>query len=98
MKRNRQFLAGIAAIILLLGILFSFYYISSHAQHHCTDGDCAVCIGVQQASRLLNNLKIIPILSFVVAVLSVFTLERGSVSHFAKRKETLITLKVELLD
>lgn len=97
MKRNR-IIAFMAAVILLVTVLFSYEYIIQNAHHSCSGEECTVCMELAMAAQTISHLKIIPTLSFSMAVLCVFTLVYTGRTQTLCVPKTLITLKVELLD
>lgn len=97
MKKN-QIAAIFAAVILLCTILFSYTFLIENVHHDCTgDENCPICMELQMAMQTISNLKILPILPVILAVLCVFTQIDTSKKFSNCIKNTLISLKVELL-
>ena len=46
---------GIIAVMMLLVVLFSTFFIASHADHDCTGKDCPICAFIQQCE---NNIRV----------------------------------------
>ena len=46
--------AGIMAVMMLIVVLFSSFYIAAHADHECTGEDCPICACIQQCE---NNIR-----------------------------------------
>lgn len=86
------------SIILVMGILFSYAYLSENTHHDCQEKECHVCVGLVTALKFVSGLKALSALPFLAAVL---TVSIGKKLFFARPravKNTLITLKVELLN
>lgn len=98
MKKVSKLIAIVALISFIAGMLFSYDYIIENAHHHCSGEDCPICMEIEAAVQLVSSIRFIPILSFVMAVLCVFTRVIASVENHIGVKQTLITLKVELLN
>lgn len=98
MKKVSKLIAIMAMICLVAGMLFSYDYIIENAHHHCSGEDCPICMEIEAAVHFVSSLRVILMLSFVMAVLCVFTRVVTSVGNHAGVKQTLITLKVELLN
>ena len=97
MKRSR-IIAFMAAVILLVTVFFSYEYIIQNAHHNCSGEECTVCMELAMAAQTISHLKVIPVLSFSMTVLCVFTLVYTGITQTLSIPKTLITLKVELLD
>lgn len=98
MKKVSKLIALIALISLFAGLLFSYDYIIENAHHHCSGEDCPICMEIEAAVQFVSNIRFIPLLSFIMAVLCVFTRVFASIENHIGVKQTLITLKVELLN
>lgn len=97
MKKTRL-LSWIMAVIVSVTVLFCYQYMIQNAHHNCSGEDCPVCMELAMAAHTLSELKIIPILPLSMAVLCVFTLMYTNLNTILCVQQTLITLKVELLD
>lgn len=96
MKKNR-FIAWILAVVLVVGIFFCMNFITENAHHDCTGEKCPICLELVQAVHFISNIRFIPVLSYFVAVLSVYTLSRVVVQVLILHNRTLISQKVELI-
>lgn len=85
-------------LILFIAIFLSVFFMAECAQHECAGENCPVCMQIEAVAHFVSNLKFIPLLSFVVAILCVFTWFCKSVTKTTFTKHTLISLKVELLN
>ncbi|WP_054740260.1 hypothetical protein [Cellulosilyticum ruminicola] len=97
MKKNKV-IALILAVVLLAGLLFSTIFIIENFGHKCTGHDCPICLEINQAAQFISSIKFIPILSVTLTILSVFTLTRAVFKRVYVHKNTLISLKVEMLN
>lgn len=98
MKWTKKAAILLTVLFFVLSFSLSFYYIADNAHHHCSGEDCPVCAEIDIAVHLLTSVKYVPILSACLAVLYVFTCWVCFLSDFERKDDTLITLKVELLD
>ncbi len=58
-KLNKR-MTGIMAVIMLIIVLLSAFYIASHAEHNnvhhnCSDHDCPICACIQQCESMLRG-------------------------------------------
>ena len=97
MKRSRM-AAFAVAVLLFVTVLFSYQYLVQNTHHDCIGEECSVCMELAIVSQTLSSLKVIPVLSFFMTVLCVFTRVYTATYQQGCIKSTLITLKVELLD
>lgn len=99
---NKHKFTGITAIILVMvllsGIFVSYDFIIENAHHDCSGENCPICIEIDQAVQIISNIRFVPVLPFVMAVLCVFTRKGVFVKTLNDRIDTLITLKVEALN
>lgn len=98
MKKVSKLIAVAVLIFLVAGLLFSYDYIIENAHHDCSREDCPICMEIEAAVQFVSSIRFIPVLSLVMAVLCVFTQVVASVVNHIGVKQTLITLKVELLN
>lgn len=99
MNYRKRLLPIIMSIIICVTMLFSYYVIMKHANHHCSKEDCPICMEIEVAVHTISSFKlIISIVSLVMALLCVFTLSCIDSEIYNRTRDTLISLKVELLD
>lgn len=98
MNKNNKLLALFISILLVAMLFLSYSFIIHNAHHDCAGEDCQICLQLQMVKQFVSGLKILPVLSFIMAILSVFTLVYAMFDKFICVKNTLILLKVELLD
>jgi len=101
MNGKKRIAAFLLAAVVAVSILFSFNYISAHAQHqhHHPEEDCPICAVMEIAFRVVSQVKsvILPVLFIFVSVLSI----RSSVVYAVRTERiptTLVSQKVELLN
>ena len=97
MKMNK-ILAIVLVIILLSGVFFSFHFIVAHSHHDCTGKGCPICAEIEQAVLFITNFKFVPILSFLAIILCAFAQYHTFEATQCFRNDTLISLKVEMLN
>lgn len=98
MNTEKKKLISIAAVLFICISLFcSFAFITDHADHDCThDENCAVCGIIDACINTINNSASVDAVFSVAAavfLLCVFVLLPAEKYN---RKNTLISLKVEL--
>ena len=97
-KDRTRLIAIIVAIMIVIMIIFSYCFVIEHAHHDCKGKDCPICMELEMALQIISSLKVITFLPFLIAILCVFTQISGLISQSESIKDTLITLKVELLN
>ncbi len=86
------------AVLMLFGIFLSYFFIIENAHHKCSGEGCSICFQVEDAIHFISAIKVVPMLSLLMAVLFVLTKWVAVESDYSCVKNTLITLKVELLN
>ncbi len=93
---GRKITACIMAFMMLLFMLSSFFFISSHVHHNCHGEDCPVCACIQMCENSIRGCGseaaavasvIIPILAFILTI-------SAGVNSFTP--DTLVSRKVRL--
>lgn len=51
-----RIVAGIIAMLMILGVLFFSFYISSELEHDCLGNDCPICASIQQCENVLHKI------------------------------------------
>ena len=95
---KKRIMSWILIVFFVSGVLFSYGYIARNVEHDCTGQECPICMHLQQAAQFLSNIKTMSTTPVFLAFLSVFTL--GVVLVYAHEycTDTLVSLKVELLN
>ncbi len=55
LKNMKKTAAGIMAIMMLLVMLSSAYFLAAHADHDCDGEDCPVCACIHQCENLIRG-------------------------------------------
>lgn len=97
-RKHKKTLAVLLVAFMLIGILSSHKFIIDNAHHDCTGENCPICLQIEAAVSLIRSIKYVPILSFLMAALIVFTKREDRVEKQIYARNTLISLKVELLN
>ena len=90
--------AAVSAVIFCTVILGSLYFVSAAAKHDCSGEDCRVCELIQQCEKLLSTAGSAVKLCAVNFVALVFLTAVLLCGRAVFGRNTLISLKVELLD
>ena len=76
-REIRRVLACIMAVMVFFVVLFSAFFIVSHADHDCTGEDCPICACMQQCENILHgvggdsmfvSIGILPIVLFTASL------------------------------
>ena len=88
--------AGIMAVMMLIVVLFSSFYIASHADHECTGEDCPICACIQQCENNIRGIGsgVATISAVIIPVFIAFQFISYGVSLF--RLSTPVSAKVRL--
>ena len=98
--KNKKIIAMIITIVLLLSIILHFCNCLIHLNHNCThDDNCPICQIIHKYRKNLNGIDT-NLAKIVVANLLIFSLIVIYLNNIIrdKKKNTLIGLKVELLN
>lgn len=99
MKSKKRILAVVLAVFILSVLFLSYGYIIENTNHDCThDEHCPICLQLKSSVQLISTFKFIPALSFFITLLCVLTQLYVKFKPSFCIKNTLITLKVELLN
>ncbi len=98
MRKNQKTRALFMAVFFIVMIAVSSFFVIHNAHHDCTGIDCEACLQVEQAKELICGLKYLPVAVAFLSLLSVFTLIYAVGKQSVCVKNTLILLKVELLN
>ena len=98
MKTASRSAAILLAVILCLSMLGAAFCISVHSHHHCCGKECAVCAVIAQCEQRLRPVTAtagsIPVLMITVFTVLWMIIPKKR----EKTDETLVSLKVELLN
>ncbi|MFT3983592.1 MAG: hypothetical protein QM697_06775 [Lachnospiraceae bacterium] len=98
MKRANKVIAIMLVVFLSAGILFSYDYIVEHTHHNCSGTDCSVCIQIKEAVQFISGIRFAAVQTYMAAVLCIVVLGTASAKNHIDIKNTLVTLKVEMLN
>lgn len=100
MSSVKIFRKNIISLILAGAVLCAFFlsdlYISDHIEHHCTGEDCKICMEIQHAESMINQIggAILPVL-VMTGIIAIIINFLPLIDSFIQ-KETLISEKVRL--
>ncbi len=99
MKNLIRYMAVLLCILLLIVPLLSGEFVIHYENHDCSGHDCDVCIQLDAAVHIIRNLEAsqLTVLSAAALVLLFLFICSGTERN-TRRNDTLITLKVELLN
>jgi hypothetical protein len=85
-------------VVLIIGMLFSSFFIAAEQGHHCHGEDCPICQMVTVCERVLNNVSsgLFISVAFLFAVL--FISPTALLSTYNLKAMTLVSQKVRLND
>lgn len=98
MEKKNRMIALFMALLLLSTVLLSHSVLIHSAQHDCVGTECEVCLQVEQAKQIITGLKLLSTTGLFLSVFGVITLFYAIFKTSFCVKDTLILLKVELLD
>ncbi|MGO5051055.1 hypothetical protein ACTQ6A_00850 [Lachnospiraceae bacterium LCP25S3_G4] len=96
---KKKILAVIMSFLILGTLFLSYSFLIENVEHDCAGNDCPICVQMELSVQFLSNFKLV--ISFVpilMALLCVFALIYAVIEIIDRISDTLITLKVELLD
>ena len=97
-SRKQRIVSVISALVFGAVILGSLFFIASASAHDCTGEDCHICEMIQQCEKLLDTVgsavkSCVSHFAVIFAMTAVLLCGRAVFG-----RNTLISLKVELLD
>lgn len=95
---KRKAIAIVLVVFILLGVWFSYNFIIEEAHHKCTGQNCPICLQIDEAIQFISLIKFVPILPLIMVVLCIFAKWVAYETRHICVNDTLISLKVELLD
>ncbi len=95
-SKQKRITAIILGLMVLVGMLFSAFYVVAEADHDCAGEDCPICAGLQQCENTLHQIG--DGLAFQLAVIVLIVFLFVSVCRSALRfpLETPVSRKVRL--
>ena len=98
MNKKKKVPAVLLCLVLVAGILLSYDYIIEETHHDCSGRECPICMQIEETVQFLSTIKFVPIVPYIVAVFLVCLKKDRIQKENENRNNTLITLKVELLN
>lgn len=98
MKKNRSVYAGVLCGILVVALILSGLFVTTHLDHDCTGENCAVCAMLFSCEQLIRSLT--AVVALLVAAVEGLRAVRYAL-HTDKMRTaapTLVALKVKLSD
>ncbi len=95
---NKKSIAIVLVLLMLASILFSYYFIIENEHHDCIGESCPICLQIEEAIQFMQSIKYVPILAFIMVVQCLFIKWIPNKADQVYLKDTLISLKVELLN
>lgn len=74
-SRALRMISGIMAVMMLVIVLLSSFYVIAEADHRCTGEDCPVCAVIRQCENTIRRFGALTeqVVSFVLPVMIVFS-------------------------
>ncbi len=96
---SKKVLSTFVAITFLFAVMFSAIYISDNVHHHCTgQSDCPICLEIHLAEAFLSTIKYTPVIITALFCIKYMAETFTSITPREDMMDTLVTLKVLLLD
>lgn len=96
--KNNRFLPGMLAVMIGCFILLSYSFMAENTHHECSGEQCSVCSILRISEQTVVRALPAAIASVLVPILRAFTQYCTKNSEAFCAKNTLIALKVELLN
>lgn len=98
MSKKNKVIAVLLSLLLAAAILLSYDYIIEETHHDCSGRECPICMQLEEAVQFLSTIKFVPVVPYIVAAFLVCMKKDRVQKENENRNNTLITLKVELLN
>ncbi len=96
---RKRILALVMAFMLTFGLCLSYAYIVKNVHHeHCTECECPVCMEIREAVSFIASFRFLPVPVFVFVLFCTVALSERCRIGNAVFSDTLVSLKVELLN
>ena len=97
-KKNR-FISGLILIVFSFVIFGSACFIIEHTDHDCSGEDCPYCMELAVCNKILQTLgSAVPAAAAAIVLIAVFSAAENLLFSYSNNHNTLISLKVELLN
>ncbi len=98
-NKTRRIAAGMMAMMILITMLFSTFYVAAGLGHHCDDEDnCPVCATLNMCTNTLHNIGsgMITLTTVILPAISYILIAVLGISGIAQ--STLVSQKIRLND
>lgn len=96
MKKNN--IAIGMAIILAITIILSYIFVIHCMHHECTGTECQICLQLEQVKEFVAGLRVLSGLAVIPWTINKLVRTYSGEHGISRVKNTLVLLKVELLD
>lgn len=97
--QKKRLVALLITLLFLATVLFSYNYISENVHHNCThDDNCPICMEIEACLQFVSSIRILPVIPLFIGFLYVISQAVSTIYTSVQDTNTLISLKVELLD
>ena len=98
MKEKNKMIAWLILIMISMSLLLSCNFMIKNAHHKCLRENCPICIQLDKAMQMISNFGYTPIILFEIGIIYRWIKRDFKLELLFKKKKTLISLKVELLN
>ena len=85
-------------VVLIIGVLFSSFFIAEEHNHHCHGENCPICQMVAICESFLDNVGAGTFIYAAVVFTTLFVYTTGLLSKYVFKAPTLVSQKVRLND
>lgn len=98
-SRKRHFISALILVVFSFVIFGSACFIIEHADHECSGEDCPYCMELAVCGKILQSLgNAVPAAAATIILVTAFFDTQRSIFTYSIDHNTLISLKVELLN
>lgn len=92
----KKSIAAMLGVALILGVLFSAFYIANEYEHDCTGEDCPICQYIAECEAFVNQISTGIVFIFAAILLISFAVKAFENLSEAVSYDTLVSQKVRL--
>ena len=96
MIKQKKVVSALLALLLMLSLFFSVFFIAVEADHDCTGEDCPICCQIQNCENLLKNMATVPAAVYLATGILFALYLCASYVNAPIYHITLVSLKVKL--
>lgn len=93
---KRSLMAFVLCASLILVLCFSYLYIVTHNNHHCSGHECPVCEQIQIAEHMIEQIKNAMITIDVIFMVAFFVCHLLEMTYVLLEKDSPVKRKVRL--